>query len=145
MSAPGRASVTPLLFLARAKQGSFNLCLHLALSLSFHSFYRKVKGGRFKPMCVPDFPPAAVIFFHLLQVKGGGLKICLYMAFLPAAVVCLYLLQGDRLLFNKCLYLTFPLLAGMSLSLSQGEPVAILTYVCTWLFPCHFIPLYTSM
>ena len=46
MSLPGLALVTPLIFAQGEKGGvGFNICLYLALPLSLHSSYGKVKSG----------------------------------------------------------------------------------------------------
>ena len=45
MSLPGLALVTPLIFAQGEKGGGFNMCLYLALPLSLHSSYGKVRSG----------------------------------------------------------------------------------------------------
>ena len=45
MSLPGFAFVTPFILWQSEKGGGFNICLYLALPLSLHSSYRKVRRG----------------------------------------------------------------------------------------------------
>ena len=56
MSLPGFPSVTPFILSEGEKGGCFDICFYLALPLSLHSSYGKVK-------------------------RGGGVNICLYLAF----------------------------------------------------------------
>ena len=45
MSLPGFAFVIPFILSQGEKGGGFNICLYLALPLSFHSSYGKVRRG----------------------------------------------------------------------------------------------------
>ena len=45
MSLPGFAFVTPFILWQGEKGGGFNICLYLALPLSLHSSYGKVRRG----------------------------------------------------------------------------------------------------
>ena len=104
MSLPGFPSVIPFILSQGEQGGGFNICLYLALPLSLHSSYGKVRrglvltyvstwlsrchsiyliarcaGGWFKHMSLPGF--AFVVPFILSQgEQGGGFNICLYLA-----------------------------------------------------------------
>ena len=64
---PGFSCVTSFILSQGEKGGCFNICLYLALPLSLHPSYGKVK-------------------------RGGGFNICLYLA-LPLSVI---LRQGEK-------------------------------------------------
>ena len=80
MSLPGFASVTPFIIWQGEKRGCFNICLYLALPLSLHSSYGKVR-------------------------RGVGFNVCLYLAF-PLSLQSSSIHLGC---FNICLYLALPL------------------------------------
>ena len=57
MSLPGFALVTPFIFSQGEIKGDFNIYLYLALPLSLHSSYGKVrKGGCFHICLYPALP-----------------------------------------------------------------------------------------
>ena len=113
MSLPGFPSVTPFILSQGEKGWCFNICLYLALPLSLHSSYGKVR-------------------------RGGCFNICLYLA-LPLSFQLSYRKVRRGGGFNICLYLAFPL--SFHLSDRKVRRGGVLTYVSTWLCFCHPIHL----
>ena len=136
MSLPGFPSVTPFILRRGEKGGCFSICLYLALPLSLHSSYRKVKKPHDFNICL--YLASSLSFIFWQGEKGGGLNVCLYLGF--PSVTPFVFWQGEKGGgLNVCLYLAFPL----SLHSSHGKVRrgGVLTYVSTWPCSCHSIHL----
>ena len=134
MSLPGSPSVTPFILSQGEKGGGFNICLYLALPLSLHSSYRKVRrgGGGFN-ICLYLASP-------LSREKGGGcFNICLYL------VLPLSLHSSYRMVKKRGVVLTYvSTWLCLCHSISSYRKVrrgGVLTYVSSWLCLCHSIHL----
>ena len=80
MSVPGFPSVTPFILSQGEKGGCFNICLYLALPLSLHSSYGKVKRGVVLTY-VSSWLSLCLHSSYRRVKREGGFNICLYLAF----------------------------------------------------------------
>ena len=119
------------------REGGFNTCLYLAFRLSLHSSYRKVRRGGFKICLYLAFPLSLHSSYG--KVRGGGVLtyVSTWLCPCQSSYGKVKRCGGG---FNICLYLAFPLFPSVPpFILSQGESGGGggLTYVYTWLCPCH--------